>query len=58
MFVLADEKGLCALLEDAGFASTSMQQVPVRIDYPDVDEYNRRSSEMGEMFLAGSATAW
>jgi len=50
MFVLANEKELRALLEDAGFASVQMQNVPVHSDYRDVDEYIRRSTEMGGMF--------
>lgn len=50
MFVLADEKGLRALIADAGFASTRMQQVPVRNDYAEVDEYIRRANEMGGIF--------
>jgi SAM-dependent methyltransferase len=50
MFVLADEEELRALVEDAGFANVRMENVPVHHDYRDVDEYVRRSNEMGGMF--------
>jgi len=50
MFVLGNAQDLHALLEDAGFANVRMDEVPVRNDYRDVDEYVRRSSEMGGMF--------
>jgi SAM-dependent methyltransferase len=50
MFVLANEKELRALVEDAGFANVQMENVPVHMEYRDVDEYVRRSSEMGGMF--------
>jgi SAM-dependent methyltransferase len=54
MFVLADEQELRALLADAGFASARIEHVAVHSDYADVDEYIRRSNEMGGMF----ARAW
>jgi SAM-dependent methyltransferase len=50
MFVLANKKELRALVEDAGFANVHMDDVPVHNDYGDVDEYVRRSNEMGGMF--------
>jgi len=50
MFVLANEKELCALVEDAGFATVQIERVPVDNKYRDVDEYVRRSNEMGGMF--------
>jgi SAM-dependent methyltransferase len=50
MFVLANKKALCALMEDAGFENVRIDDVPVHNDYRDVDEYVRRSSEMGGMF--------
>jgi SAM-dependent methyltransferase len=50
MFVLADEDGLRGLLADAGFENASIQEVPVRADYADLDDYVRRSSELGGMF--------
>jgi SAM-dependent methyltransferase len=50
MFVLADERELRALLADAGFASAHIEHVAVRNDYADVDEYIRRSNELGGMF--------
>jgi hypothetical protein len=54
MFVLGDEEQLRRLVENAGFANARMKDVPVHNDYPSVDEYVRRSSEMGGMF----ARAW
>ena len=54
MFVLANKKELRALVEDAGFANVQLDDVPVHNDYRDVDEYVRRSNEMGGMF----ARAW
>jgi SAM-dependent methyltransferase len=50
MFVLADEQELRALLARAGFMSARIEQVAVHSDYADVDEYIRRSNEMGGMF--------
>jgi SAM-dependent methyltransferase len=50
MFVLANETELRALVENAGFANVQMDNVPVHTDYRDVDEYIRRSNEMGGMF--------
>lgn len=50
MFVLADKKELHALVEGAGFTNVRIDEVPVRSDYRDVDEYIRRSTEMGGMF--------
>ena len=54
MFVLGDEQLLRRLVEGAGFANLRMEDVPVQNDYPSVDEYVRRSSELGGMF----ARAW
>jgi SAM-dependent methyltransferase len=50
MFVLADETKLRALLADAGFATARIEHVAVHSEYAGVDEYIRRSSEMGGMF--------
>jgi hypothetical protein len=50
LFVLADELELRAPVEDAGFANVRVDTVPVHNDHRDVDEYVRRSSEMGGMF--------
>ena len=50
MFVLANKNELRALVEDAGFAHVEMDNVPVCNGYRDVDEYVRRSSEMGGLF--------
>jgi SAM-dependent methyltransferase len=50
MFVLGDEAPLRRLVENAGFANVRMEDVPVHNHYPSVDEYVRRSSEMGGMF--------
>jgi hypothetical protein len=38
------------LIESAGFTSVQVDEVPVQTDYRDVDEYVRRSNEMGGMF--------
>ena len=48
--MLANKKELRALVEDAGFANVQIDDVPVDNDYRDVDEYVRRSTEMGGMF--------
>jgi SAM-dependent methyltransferase len=50
MFVLADETELRALVDAAGFASVQIEDVPVHSDYRDVDEYIRRSNELGGIF--------
>jgi SAM-dependent methyltransferase len=50
MFVLSDRDELRALVEAAGFANVRIDEVWVHHDYDDVDEYIRRSSEMGGMF--------
>jgi ubiquinone/menaquinone biosynthesis C-methylase UbiE len=57
MFVLDDEEHLRRLVEDAGFDSVRMEDVPVHNNYPSVDEYVRRSSEMGGMFSKAWAEA-
>ncbi len=50
MFVLGDERELRTLVEGAGFANVQIAEVSVKSVYPDVDEYIRRSHEMGGMF--------
>jgi SAM-dependent methyltransferase len=57
MFVLADEEKLRRLVEGEGFTSVRMEDVPVRNDYTSVDEYVRRSSDMGGMFSRAWAAA-
>jgi SAM-dependent methyltransferase len=57
MFVLGDEELLRRLVETAGFANVRMEDVPVHNDYPSVDEYVRRWSEMGGMFSSAWAEA-
>ncbi len=57
MFVLGDEELLRRLVENAGFANVRMEDVPVQNSYPSVDEYIRRSSEMGGMFSRAWAEA-
>lgn len=57
MFVLGDEELLRRLVENAGFANVRMEDVPVHDNYPSVDEYVRRSSEMGGMFSRAWAEA-
>jgi SAM-dependent methyltransferase len=50
MFALASKSEVRALVEDAGFANLQMADVPVHDFYRDVDEYVRRSTELGGMF--------
>jgi SAM-dependent methyltransferase len=50
MFVLGNAEKLRALVESAGFTSVELDEVPVQTRYRDVDEYVRRSNEMGGMF--------
>jgi SAM-dependent methyltransferase len=57
MFVLGDEALLRRLVESAGFGSVRMEDVPVQNTYASVDEYVRRSSEMGGMFSRAWAEA-
>jgi SAM-dependent methyltransferase len=57
MFVLGDEELLRRLVENAGFVNVRMEDVPVHNDYRSVDEYVRRSSEMGGMFSRAWAQA-
>ena len=57
MFALGDKELLSRLVENAGFANVRMENVPVHNDYPSVDEYIRRSSEMGGMFSRAWAEA-
>src|SRR6185437_11647876 len=57
MFVLGNNDELRALVSAAGFADVQMEEVPVRNDYRDADEYVRRSSEMGGMFSRAWAAA-
>ena len=57
MFVLGDEDLLGPLVESAGFTNVRMENVPVHNDYPSVEEYVRRSNEMGGMFARAWANA-
>ena len=57
MFVLGDKELLGRLVENAGFANVRMEDVPVHNDYPSVDEYVRRSSELGGIFSRAWAEA-
>jgi SAM-dependent methyltransferase len=50
MFVLASTRELRALLEDACFANVRMESMSVHNDFRDIDEYVRRSNQMGGMF--------
>ena len=50
MFVLAGTKELRALVEVAGFANVQIDSVSVHNAYRDIEEYVRRSNEMGGMF--------
>ena len=57
MFVLADENVLRPLVEGAGFTSVRFEDVPVSNPYPSVEEYVRRSADMGGMFSRAWAEA-
>ena len=57
MFVLGDEEVLRRLVENAGFENARIEDVAVHSNYPSVDEYVRRSSEMGGMFSRAWAQA-
>jgi SAM-dependent methyltransferase len=57
MFVLGDEERLRRLVEGAGFTHVRTEEVAVSNDYSSVDEYVRRSSEMGGMFSRAWADA-
>ena len=57
MFVLAKVDELRPLVAAAGFSSLRVEDVPVTNEYPSVDEYVRRSSEMGGMFSRAWANA-
>jgi SAM-dependent methyltransferase len=57
MFVLGDEELLRRLVENAGFANVRIEEVAVQSKYPSVDEYVRRSREMGGMFSRAWAEA-
>jgi SAM-dependent methyltransferase len=57
MFVLGDEELLRRLVESAGFATVRIEEVAVHSNYPSVDEYVRRSTEMGGMFSRAWAEA-
>ena len=50
MFALASDERVHALLGEAGFANVQIEDVPVRFDYLDVEEYVTVSSEMGGAF--------
>ncbi len=57
MFVLGDEELLRRLVENAGFANVRIDDMAVHSNYPNVDEYVRRASEMGGMFSRAWAEA-
>jgi ubiquinone/menaquinone biosynthesis C-methylase UbiE len=57
MFVLGDEELLRRLVESVGFATVRIEEVAVHSNYPSVDEYVRRSTEMGGMFSRAWAEA-
>ena len=57
MFVLGDAELLGRLVENARFANVRMEDVPVYNHYPSVEEYVRRSSEMGGIFSRAWADA-
>jgi SAM-dependent methyltransferase len=57
MFVLGDEELLRRVVESAGFVDVRMEDVAVHSNYASVDEYVRRSSELGGMFSRAWAEA-
>jgi SAM-dependent methyltransferase len=57
MFVLGDDELLRGLTETAGFTDVRIEEVPVSNDYASVEEYVRRSTEMGGMFSRAWAEA-
>jgi ubiquinone/menaquinone biosynthesis C-methylase UbiE len=57
MFALGDEERLRRLVENAGFGDARMEDVQVNNHYPSVDEYVRRSSDVGSMFSSAWAEA-
>jgi SAM-dependent methyltransferase len=50
MFVLADEQRLRGLLEDAGFEVERIEEIPLLLEYDDVDDYVSAARETGGMF--------
>jgi SAM-dependent methyltransferase len=50
MFVLADEERLRGLLESGGFGVERVEEVPVLLQFDDVDDYIVRSKDTGGMF--------
>jgi SAM-dependent methyltransferase len=54
MFVMATDERVHSLLEDAGFATSRIEDIPVRFEYRDIDEYVEVGTDTGGMF----ATAW
>lgn len=57
MFVLGNREELRALVEAAGFTDVEIAEVPVQTEYRDVDDYIRRSNEMGGMFTRAWSAA-
>jgi SAM-dependent methyltransferase len=53
-FVLANKEELRAMVERAGFTDVRIDEVPVRFEYRDVDDYVLRSRDTRELF----ARAW
>jgi SAM-dependent methyltransferase len=54
MFALADDRGLRALLEEAGFAVERLEDVDARFEHWDIDDYVFRGRDTGGLF----ARAW
>ena len=57
MFALGDENLLRRLVKTAGFTNVRIEDVELQNNHPSVDEYVRRSSEMGGMFSRAWAAA-
>src|SRR5919106_703870 len=52
IFSMASEERTRGLLEDAGFTDVRAEEVPVRLVFRDVDEYERWGEEVGGQFGA------
>jgi ubiquinone/menaquinone biosynthesis C-methylase UbiE len=50
MFDLADERKLCELLEDAGFAEVVVEQLPLTMPYDDVEDLIAATSDLSPAF--------
>jgi SAM-dependent methyltransferase len=56
MFDLADPAALTALLEDAGFAEVVVEELPLTIPYPNVEEFVAATADLSPAFADVLAT--